>query len=196
MYDLGLCVVPASFVAMSTLGGGLGLLAKKIGGVDIRGRFLEVLVVLATIFLSATSWGLVQGFFGSPNKCYGVMRGIIVSESKVHRLLYFIATSLLRPTQFIYVWLDSVPLRSTLLKSALCSRETDGCFAHLPDLDFFLESNDGQACAGDLVLVTGIYVLAYVVFLGAMAWKHHDRARRNQGGPRNQQRGALRPHQD
>jgi hypothetical protein len=196
MYDLGLCLIPASFISMSVIGGGLGLLAKKAAGVDIRGRFLEVIVVLSTLFLSVVSWGLVQGFFGAPHMCYGVMGDLRVTEGDVPQLIRFVASSLLLPTQLIYSWLDRLPLRSTLLRRALCSRETDGCFAHLPRPDFFLEVNSGQACAGDLFVVTGLHIFAYFVFLGAAAWKHHDRLRRHQGGPRNLQQGAARLHQD
>jgi hypothetical protein len=180
---------------MSVIGGGLGLLSKKAAGVDIRGRFLEVVVVLSTLVLSVASWGLVQGFFGSPDKCYGVMGDLRVTEVNVPQLIRFVSSSVLQPAQRIYAWLDSLPLHSKLLTRALCSREIDGCFAHLPGLDFFLEENDGQACAGDLFFVTGLHIFAYFVFLGTTAWKHHDRLRR-QGGHRNVHQGAARPHQD
>lgn len=196
MYDLGLCLIPASFIVMGILGGGMGLVAKKCAGVDIRGRCLELTVVVATVFLWMTSWGLVQGFFGLPNACYGVLGNVAVSEDDVPRLLCFAASAVLWPTERIYMVLDALPLQSTLLKNAICSRTSEGCFAHLPQQDFYLEKNGGQACAGDLLFVTGVYILAYVVFLGTTAWKHQDRMRRHRGAPRNLQRAGMHPHQD
>jgi RING-variant domain len=195
MYDLGLCLIPASFIIMAILGGGIGLAAKKIAGVDIRGRCLEVAVVLATAFLSVVSWGLVQGFFGLPHKCYGIAGKIEVTEGDVPRIVQFVASAILWPTHRVYFGLDALPSRSSALKAMLCSRAEDGCFLHLPQQDFYLASHNGQKCTGDLLLVTGLYVLAYVVFIGTAAWKHYDRMRRH-GDPRNVQRGGNRPHQE
>jgi hypothetical protein len=181
---------------MAILGGGVGLVAKKIAGVDIRGRCLEVAVVVATTFLSVVSWGLVQGFFGLPQKCYGVAGKVEVTQGDVPRIVQFVASAILWPTHRIYSALDAFPSHSSTLKAMMCSRSEDGCFAHLPQQDFYLASNNGQACTGDLLLVTGLYILAYFVFLGTAAWKHYDRMRRHHGDPRNGQRGANRPHQD
>jgi RING-variant domain len=75
MYDIGICIIPASFVVMGILGGGFATVTKKWFGMDLRGRGMELAVVVGTIWFSVVSWGLVQGFFHArPNPtCYGVL---------------------------------------------------------------------------------------------------------------------------
>merc|ERR1711971_949135 len=46
-------------------------MGKKRVGVDIRGRVLELAVVLATFWLGSIGWGLIWAFFGEPEKCRG-----------------------------------------------------------------------------------------------------------------------------
>lgn len=73
IYDIGLSLLLASFLVMGAIGGGMATLLKRVSGVDIRGRSLELFVVVMTIWLASVNWGLVWGFFGDSSKCLGVM---------------------------------------------------------------------------------------------------------------------------
>jgi hypothetical protein len=64
-YGLGVLLIPASFIVVAVLVGGLATLLRKVGGVDLRGRHLEWAVVLLTAWLSTISIGLWCGFFHS-----------------------------------------------------------------------------------------------------------------------------------
>jgi RING-variant domain len=83
MYDLGLCLIPASFIVLGVLGGGLAVVLKKVVGVDVRGRAMEAAVVLLTLFITVVAWGVVRGFFGQPSSCYGVTGSIQVAPSNL-----------------------------------------------------------------------------------------------------------------
>ena len=69
VYDLGASCLILSFHAMGVLGGGLATALKKRIGVDVRGRCLEMVVVVLTLWLTAASWGCVWGYFGDPSRC-------------------------------------------------------------------------------------------------------------------------------
>ena len=56
---------------MMTLGGAIARLLKKRFGLDIRGRILEAIVVLFTLWLDNVGWGLVWAFF-EEGDCGGV----------------------------------------------------------------------------------------------------------------------------
>ena len=92
MYDLGLCLIPISFVVMGILGGGMATLLKKSAGFDLRGRVFELIVVLATLWLVVISWGVVLGFFGDTSQCYGSLGAYPVSsiELDAHGILKFL----------------------------------------------------------------------------------------------------------
>jgi len=72
IYDIGLSLLLASFMVMGVIGGGVATIMKKVVGVDIRGRGLELIVVMQTLLLANVSWGLVWGFFGDVSQCWGV----------------------------------------------------------------------------------------------------------------------------
>ena len=81
MYDIIVCIIPLSFVIMGILGGGIATVVKKGVGLDVRGRAMELLVVLATIWLSMITWGLVQAFFSVPHPtCYGTLGRFNVTQ--------------------------------------------------------------------------------------------------------------------
>ena len=52
IYDSGVTMLWTSFLVMGTLGGGIATLLKKKFGLDIRGRMLEAIVVLLTLWTS------------------------------------------------------------------------------------------------------------------------------------------------
>jgi hypothetical protein len=79
MYDLGLLLLPVDCIVIGILAGGMATVLKKSVGVDLRGRLLELVVLLGSIWLTAVSWGLVQGFFGAPSACWGSLgRRVVV----------------------------------------------------------------------------------------------------------------------
>jgi hypothetical protein len=71
MYDLGLSFLWLSFVVSGVIGGGIATILKKQFGIDIRGRGLEGMVVIMTLWLASVCWGLVWAFFGNTEECKG-----------------------------------------------------------------------------------------------------------------------------
>jgi RING-variant domain len=93
MYDIIVCIIPLSFVIMGILGGGIATVIKKSAGYDVRGRTMELLVVLATIWLSMMTWGLVQAFFSLPQPtCYGTLGTFNITQAELFPNLYSNAT--------------------------------------------------------------------------------------------------------
>jgi len=85
MYDLGLLIAPGSFLVIGVLAGGIATAFKKTAHIDLRGRTLEFTVLVGTLWLSAISWGLVQGFFGQSQACVGSLgrRQMIVTNADI-----------------------------------------------------------------------------------------------------------------
>lgn len=201
MYDLGFCLIPASFIVMGVIGGGFAMVMKKAGGFDIRGRMLEFAVVLCTLYLSVVSWGLVKGFFGDSSQCLGAFGSVDVPQADLvyWSMLRNFRKLVLQPVRSYYVFLDSIPTRFgyTWLQSALCTNnDKPGCFEHLPnaDPDFFFSESGGQRCAADLLAIGWLYAFAAFTFVASAGWKHHDRQRRRHG--RRPVRGEAHPHED
>jgi len=202
MYDLGLCLIPATFVIMGVLGGGLALLTKKIAAVDLRGRMLEFAVVVCTVYLSLVSWGLVKGFFGNVSACVGAFGNYQVAAEDVDSwyMLRFLQRFVLRPARDYYLFWDGLPNRfcNAWIKAVLCSSpDESACFRYTSHAnpDFFLAEQGGERCAADLSAISWLYVFAGITFVGSHLWKRHDRQRRRQGR-RQPGRGEARPHQD
>lgn len=191
MYDLGLCTIPVSFMVMAVLGGGLATLLKKTAGVDLRGRMFELAIVLFTLWLVIISWGMVRGFFGQPNQCFGAMGTKEVSIDKLPRysLLNFARKVILKPGQAYYLFWDRLAYASgSWIRKPLCTKRfhehgaaiKEVCFEHLPhaDADFFLAAKGGQRCASDLLLVLRLYISAGFALVGSTLWKRRERQRR------------------
>lgn len=197
MYDLGLGFVPVSFYIMAILGGGLATMLKKGAGLDLRGRTLEMMVIIATTWLVVVSWGLVGAFFGDPSRCHGVLGGYEVSENgDPARLLSAMRTVLLKPAQGWFLMWDRLALNSgPWLRKALCMEQDTGCFEHLhkANADFIFEEHGGAKCASDLNTVAGLYISSGLVAAGNYLWKRRERQRR---AARRPMRGEPRPHQD
>ena len=152
MYDLGLFLLPFSFIVIGILAGGMATTLKKSFGVDLRGRLLELAVVIGTVWLSTVSWGLVQGFFGHAQACHGSLgRRVVVSETEEGGLaadsswtLVWLQRLLLQPAEKYYLFWDGLALNSgkwvgSWLPSILClppsnnnKDEAAGCFEYLP----------------------------------------------------------------
>lgn len=191
MYDLGLCTIPVSFMVMAVIGGGLATLLKKSLGVDLRGRMFELAIVLFTVWLVIISWGVVRGFFGSPDQCFGAMgsKEIELDELPRYGLLSLARRVILKPGQAYYLFWDRLAYASgSWLRRPLCTKHLDNdeapiegiCFEHLPyvDADFFLAEKEGQRCASDLLLVLRLYVAAGFALVGSVLWKRRERQRR------------------
>ena len=89
MYDIIVCIIPLSFIIMGILGGGIATVIKKSVGYDVRGRMMEFLVVLATIWFSMITWGLVQAFFSLPRQtCYGTLGAFNVTNVELFPSLH------------------------------------------------------------------------------------------------------------
>lgn len=76
VYDLGLSCLLGSFVVMGIIGGSIATSLKRGVGIDIRGRSLELTVVVLTLWMTCVAWGLVWGFFGESSRCWGSFSGI------------------------------------------------------------------------------------------------------------------------
>jgi hypothetical protein len=203
MYDLGLGFVPLSFYIMAILAGGAATLLKKGAGFDIRGRTLEVFVLISTTWLVVVSWGLVSAFFGDPSGCHGVFGGYSISREVEHLpgVLYGLHTLVLKPAERWFLMWDRLAFNSgPWLKKALCMNKESGCFEHLhlATSDFFYVEQGGAKCAADLNMVAWLFGSAIVVATGTHLWKQRERQRRRPHFPGQgmfaQRRG--RPHEE
>ena len=183
MYQIGLALVPLSFVIMGILGGGAATLLKKLAAVDLRGRRMELVVVLATVWLTLLSWGLLRAFFGNSSACYGVAGKYSVSAEDLSStyLLRFLHWSVFSPSEFVFRSLDS-KIAGALNWTGMCTvKEGTGCLEHLgnSNASFFLrDTPHNEQCAADLLLVSSLYIAAVCSFVGSTALKHHERQQR------------------
>lgn len=102
IYDSGVTMLWTSFLVMGTLGGGIATLLKKKFGLDIRGRMLEAIVVLLTLWLANVGWGLVWAFFGE-GECRGV-------RDQLSNLMHFKGLGLVKKVIPTFAFLPKVPL--------------------------------------------------------------------------------------
>ena len=201
MYELGLLAVPATFVMTGILGGSGATLVKKTTGIDLRGRMLEMTVVLSTLILTRLSWGLIQGFF-EVRACYGLLGSYEITAQDLSSgvsLVKLFQTVVLAPAETLYLGIDNLFLTYTgpWIRKALCRGSGDGCFEHLPyaNADFFLYEQGGEMCAADMVLLLSLGVLAAVSFVGSAIAKHQERRQRRERLERRQVRQIRRPFQ-
>jgi hypothetical protein len=197
MYDLGLSILPMSFLVMGILGGGLATLLKKCAGMDIRGRSLEMAVVLLTLWLVLMSWGLVGAFFGDTNKCYGFLGMLRVSNDSQPFLLRSLRVVALQPARSWFLMWDRAAFHAgPWMRKALCTKNPlkSGCFEHLPyaNLDFYMTESGGEKCASDLVLVSALWIAAGFALAASNTLKRRERLRRAAA----RRRHEIRPHQD
>mmetsp|Transcript_7706 Transcript_7706/g.11017 ORF Transcript_7706/g.11017 Transcript_7706/m.11017 type:complete len:784 (+) Transcript_7706:258-2609(+) len=194
IYDLGLTLLPASFLVMGILGGGVATAFKKGPGIDMRGRTLELIVLILTIWLVLVSWGLVWAFFGDVSSCYGAMGTLVVEKgTNDSSILSILGKSLFRPAQKWFLFWDRLGNNSgSWLRKGLCSSNSDEgtCFANLSKAnpDFYYQSEGGEKCASDLMLVSSLWLLAAATLVVSTLLKKHERNRRALA--------RARPHQD
>ena len=178
LYDIGVVSIPLSFIIVGVLGGFIATVMKKTASIDIRGRRLELAVVLATIWLTMVTWGLIRGFFGQNERCMGSMGNYRIAEKELSStfLLQGLHFLLLKPSSILILWLDSKFARS-MFRNFICTHEGDACFEHLAHADdeFYYTENGGEKCAADLVLCGGLYIVAAIAYAIGSTWKYYER---------------------
>uniref|UniRef100_A0A7S1UYD1 MYND-type domain-containing protein n=1 Tax=Grammatophora oceanica TaxID=210454 RepID=A0A7S1UYD1_9STRA len=175
LYDLALSFIPISFYVMAVLGGGVATFLKKAAGLDLRGRFLELIVVLATGWLVGISWGLVWGFFGETDRCVGVLRGY-----EHEKLLALVNAVLLKSGVTWFLFVDRM-ISISALQPWVCTNDKQGCFSHLPHANAEMIMTD-TSCRSDLSVVLWLWFAAGASLTITTLWKRRRR--------------AARPHQD
>ncbi len=213
IYDAMVTLLPVNFIALGIIGGGIASSLKRLSGVDIRGRILEIIVVALTLLLTVITSGLVRGYFGDPSRCWGLLAWTFTDED-IERLI-------IRPAILNTVLID-IPL--TQIKSwhlkwdyifsklgfvsrrFLCVPTPDGdtnfstvgCSPSTRSIDteFYLKGG----CSADTSLVLVVWLSALYVLLLGHVYRHLRGARRNNvpvahWGPV-VHRGQRRPHQD
>jgi RING-variant domain len=154
-YDLAFSFIPPSFYIMAVIGGGVATLVKKFSGVDMRGRILESVVVVLTVWLVLISWGLVAGMFGRPQSCIGMLR----ASYKSSYVIQFMNRFILGNAKTYFLLLDQLAMRHLRVKKFLCTALDGGCFPHLSKVspELLLSS---PACVGDAQLVSAFWITA------------------------------------
>ena len=175
LYDLAFSFIPPSFYIMAVLGGGLATFLKKVGGIDLRGRTLELVVVLMTSWLVYVSWGLVWGLFGQPEQCVGVVAASYADSLFVKTVEKF----LLMPARTYFVFVDHAAMKYERIRNVICTSRDGGCFPHLHKAspEILLASD---ACVGDVQLVSFLWLAAGATLAFSALVKKRRRARPHQ----------------
>jgi hypothetical protein len=174
--------IPASFIVSSVLAGSHATFLKKTLGYDIRGRFLEVVVLFMTIWMSFLSWGLAQAFFGEAGSCYGMLGPMTLTPEMHERswLLQGAKKFVLEPTRLYYVVWDRAFANSwTWIQALVCSTSATGCFPHVPPktVDFYMKEG---SCASDWYFFLYLYIFALAAFGASSLYKFRERQIRQQ----------------
>jgi len=193
-------------VAIGNIAGGVASTLKRSAGIDIRGRTLEVSVILCTLFLTAVTTGLVRGYFGDSSQCFGVLASSTTPFTESITQGPFIDSfsneafaALLRYAQLYYKKWDFLGARASFMsRNFLCTPTEDGntdyatigCSPPVRSINpqFYLEEEN---CQADIGMVVGIWVAACLV-LGLEHIYREYRVRRRAAV----HRGRRRPHQD
>lgn len=213
LYDVGLSFLWLSFVITGVIGGGVATIMKKRVGVDIRGRVLELAVVLATLWLGSIGWGLIWAFFGEPEKCRGTFnfnapdRNQTLNpefdyDRKFGIMSMYLTAYLFRPAKAALLHIDGLVFKvlPSLISKWVCYRDIlsedidyKGCFelAKKADPDFLLKGFVGD-CTSDANTIIVCCSLAVFMYFTNHMLKRLDRLRRAAvARPRH-----PRPHQD
>ena len=201
-----IALIPLNFCQIGILAGGIATFTKRMCKVDMRGRSLELSVVLITVIMSYLSWGQVNGFFGSNQECLGIFSNIGDSPGDQHdyhqlnnRLLLKIMSSEIFGTIHYFLnLLDKIvsSLAPSFLRGLLCSGGTGPnafCFETIQrsNPNYYMGEEN---CASDLLLLTFVYVMAFMITMSGFIFSRRDRDRRGRavaGGA-----NAMRQHGD
>ena len=207
VYDWGLSMLTFSFIVMAIVGGGCAVVVKRLLKVDIRGRGLELLVVMSTLWLARVSWGIVWAYFGDNSMCRGYSthvfqwtdRKISVFYPAVMMLRFF----LFRPGKIVINFVDKMLMNSTpFIRQVLCV-EANTCelLADAPSCDlqqrtclrttnavnpdfYRSEYTGGAKCAADMDTVLFFWFLAAFVVMAGLFANRRERQRRLQARER------------
>jgi len=171
IYALGLFLVPRCFYVQGVIAGGFASGLRKTARIDIRGRALEIFVVLCTVAMSTLSLGLVWGFFGKSEKCISssliqspnfTSQGVnsVLSKSQIFITKYYLSPigKLLKTIDQTFV--HKLP---KFVQTRVCSVRTQDengpslCFESLDGIDpeFLLHGS----CGNDFLLLIPFLVL-------------------------------------
>eukprot|EP00540_Astrosyne_radiata_P015585 CAMPEP_0116850510 /NCGR_PEP_ID=MMETSP0418-20121206/16195_1 /TAXON_ID=1158023 /ORGANISM="Astrosyne radiata, Strain 13vi08-1A" /LENGTH=198 /DNA_ID=CAMNT_0004482405 /DNA_START=281 /DNA_END=877 /DNA_ORIENTATION=+ len=178
VYELLAALVPTNFYLMAVLGGGVATFCKRVFGLDLRGRILELVVVCMTLWLVGISWGLVWAFFGTPETCVGVFQEQQQQQQvPQHGTLEKLTTRLLlRPLRaYVKLW-EGLLSSHKVVSRWVCVTSESHCFAHTPILnpDTLWEE---PLCANDLRLVVWLWMTGVATLLMSTLWKKRRRPR-------------------
>mmetsp|Transcript_21288 Transcript_21288/g.46197 ORF Transcript_21288/g.46197 Transcript_21288/m.46197 type:complete len:930 (+) Transcript_21288:77-2866(+) len=223
IYDAMITLLPINFIALGIVGGGIASALKRSSGIDIRGRILEVIVVVLTCLLTGVSSGLVRGYFGDASLCWGVFapsptatvvarendfEGPVFNGPFYPSILNTVLVDIpLKQIQLWYLKWDFILSKLGFIShKLLCFPAADGnadysnigCSPSTRGINpqFYLEDGNEGRCSADVSLVMGIWFMALGVLLMGNMYR-----RLRGGGRRNNvaaavHRGRRRPHQD
>jgi len=215
IYDAMVTLVPVNFITLGIIGGGIASTLKRFSGIDIRGRILEIIVVVLTLLLTGITSGLVRGYFGDPSRCWGILASSSPNEDG--------ESSILKGPFYLSIlntMLIDVPLRQMKLwylkwdlifsklgfvsRRLLCVPTLDGnadyssvgCSPSTRSIDPEFHLADDK-CSADMSLVVGVWLSALCVLLLGNMYRQLRGARRNNNvAVAAHHRGQRRPHQD
>lgn len=211
VYDLGLGLLWLSFVLMGVIGGGIATIMKREMGIDIRGRTLEVFVVIMTIWMGLVCWGLVWEFFGESDQCMGVMDKFDAWQSSMNlpsitsmsmfqgnsptREQRLMQNLVLKPAKTIMDTIDQGLLKTgPIISGWICTPDEseNSCLeiARKTNPDFMLSEHNGEKCASDFNVIRSFCYFAFFIHGLGTVWKRRDRGRRAR------HHREPRPHQD
>jgi hypothetical protein len=211
IYDAMVTLLPVNFIALGIIGGGIASTLKRFSGIDIRGRILEIIVVVLTLLLTGITSGLVRGYFGDPSRCWGLLASSLPDKD----IEGLISKRHFHPTILNTVLID-IPLAQMKLwhlkwdyifsklgfvsRRFLCFPSPDGntdystvgCSPSTRSIDteFYLK----EGCSADMSLVLGVWISALFALLLGNVYRHLRGARRHNVAVVH--RGQRRPHQD
>ena len=196
---------------MGNIAGGFASTLKRSGGIDIRGRVLEIFVILCTLFLTGVTTGIVRGYFGDSSQCWGVFASsssaLMESRGQTTPLLFAngnnyskLLAAVFQYAQSYYQKWDFLCSRAGLIsRNFLCTPTDDGntdyatigCSPPVRSINpqFYLEEEN---CRADIEMMSTVWVMACTVLLLENVYKEY-RVRRRAAAVH---RGRRRPHQD
>jgi len=222
LYGLGFACIPICFIIMGIIGGGLASSLKHVWKIDVRGRMLELGVVISTIRMSFICWGVIQGLFNHSHvTCSGTLFHLRHTRTSFENYEAFIVNVtknlFLIPLHYSLKTFGGIFRRSNIF---ICSFNKTCCFESIqPFYSFglnvnFLYDQEDKKCFYDVLFLYHIFMLAlFILCVGVIFRKnrrhegrnHHRENRHNRRavfGPRRRifvdeiVGDIARPHQD
>lgn len=207
-------LLPINFIALGIVGGGIASTLKRSSGIDVRGRILEIIVVVLTCLLTGVSSGLVRGYFGDTSQCWGLFatENPAIKGPFYPSILNTVLLDIpLKQIQLWYLKWDFIMSKLGFLsRRFLCFPTADGntdyssvgCSPSTRTINpqFYMEEDDAgiAQCSADVSLVMGMWFTAIgVLLIGNLYRQLRGAARRNNvAAEAGAHRGRRRPHQD